>query len=106
MIMIMNTNTNNIIKVNIHVFNRFTNKNEIVKVSVKADSVMELCERLAGVDGRNLHYLLARPELFNETRCFFSCFTKAFKNYLAFEKEIGGSFSSNKYEYDGISLDK
>lgn len=104
--MIMNTNTNNIIKVNIHVFNRFTNKNEIVKVSVKADSVMELCERLAGVDGRNLHYLLARPELFNETRCFFSCFTKAFKNYLAFEKEIGGSFSSNKYEYDGISLDK
>ena len=106
MIMIMNTNTNNIIKVNIHVFNRFTNKNEIVKISVKADSVMELCERLAGVDGRNLHYLLARPELFNETRCFFSCFTKAFKNYLAFEKEIGGSFSSNKYEYDGISLDK
>src|SRR5574344_1148894 len=106
MIMIMNTNTNNIIKVNIHVFNRFTNKNEIVKVSVKADSVMELCERLAGVDGRNLHYLLARPELFNETRCFFSCFTKAFKNYLTFEKEIGGSFSSNKYEYDGISLDK
>lgn len=104
--MIINTNTNNIIKVNIHVFNRFTNKNEIVKVSVKADSVMELCERLAGVDGRNLHYLLARPELFNETRCFFSCFTKAFKNYLAFEKEIGGSFSSNKYEYDGISLDK
>ena len=102
----MNTNTNNIIKVNIHVFNRFTNKNEIVKVSVKADSVMELCERLAGVDGRNLHYLLARPELFNETRCFFSCFTKAFKNYLAFEKEIGGSFSSNKYGYDGISLDK
>lgn len=102
----MNTNTNNIIKVNIHVFNRFTNKNEIVKVSVKADSVMELCERLAGVDGRNLHYLLARPELFNETRCLFSCFTKAFKNYLAFEKEIGGSFSSNKYEYDGISLDK
>lgn len=102
----MNTNTNNIIKVNIHVFNRFTNKNEIVKVSVKADSVMELCERLAGVDGRNLHYLLARPELFNETRCFFSCFTKAFKNYLAFEREIGGSFSSNKYEYDGISLDK
>ena len=104
--MIMNTNTNNIIKVNIHVFNRFTNKNEIVKISVKADSVMELCERLAGVDGRNLHYLLARPELFNETRCFFSCFTKPFKNYLAFEKEIGGSFSSNKYEYDGISLDK
>ena len=104
--MIMNTNTNNIIKVNIHVFNRFTNKNEIVKVSVKADSVMELCERLAGVDGRNLHYLLARPELFNETRGFFSSFTKAFKNYLAFEKEIGGSFSSNKYEYDGISLDK
>lgn len=106
MIMIMNTNTNNIIKVNIHVFNRFTNKNEIVKVSVRANSVMELCERLAGVNGRNLHYLLARPELFNKTRYFFSCFTKEFKNYLAFEKEIGGSFSSNKYEYDGISLDK
>ena len=33
--MIMNTNTNNIIKVNIHVFNRFTNKNEIVKVAKK-----------------------------------------------------------------------
>lgn len=99
----MNTNTNNIIKVNIHVFNRFTNKNEIVKVSVKADSVMELCERLAGVDGRNLHYLLARPELFNETRCFFSCFTKAFKNYLVCEKEIG---PYHKFVYDGISLDK
>ena len=99
-------NTNNIITVNIHVFNKETNSKEIIKVSVKADSVMELCERLAGVNGRNLHYLLARPELFNETRCFFSCFTKAFKNYLAFEKEIGGSFSSNKYEYDGISLDK
>lgn len=105
--MIMIMNTNNIITVNIHVFNRFTNKNEIVKVSVKANSVMELCERLAGtVNGRNLHYLLDRPELFNRTRCFFSCFTKAFKNYLAFEKEIGGCFSSNKYEYDGISLDK
>ena len=104
--MIMIMNTNNIITVNIHVFNKETNSKEIIKVSVKADSVMELCERLAGVDGRNLHYLLARPELFNETRCFFSCFTKAFKNYLAFEKEIGGSFSSNKYEYDGISLDK
>ena len=107
MIIIMNTNTNNIIKVNIHVFNRFTNSKEIVKISVKADSVMELCERLAGsVNGRNLHYLLARPELFNRTRCFFPCFTKAFKNYLEFEKEIGGCFSSNKYEYDGISLDK
>ena len=76
----MNTNTNNIIKVNIHVLNKFTNKHEIVKVSVRANSVMELCERLAGVNGRNLHYLLARPELFNQTRYFFSCFTKAFKN--------------------------
>ena len=104
--MIMIMNTNNIITVNIHVFNKETNSQEIIKVSVKADSVMELCERLAGVNGRNLHYLLARPELFNETRGFFSSFTKAFKNYLAFEKEIGGSFSSNKYEYDGISLDK
>lgn len=65
------TNTNNIIKVNIHVFNKFTNKNEIVKVSVRANSVMELYERLAGVNGRILHYLLARPELFNETRYFF-----------------------------------
>lgn len=99
----MNTNTNNIIKLNIHVLNRFTNKNEIVKVSVEADNVMELCERLAGVNGRNLHYLLARPELFNRTRCFFSCFTKAFKNYLEYEKEIG---PSHRFEYDGISLDK
>lgn len=99
-------NTNNIIKVNIHVLNRFTNKKEIVKVSIRANSIMELCERLAGVNGRNLHYLLTRPELFNKTRGFFSSFTKAFKNYLASEKEIGGSFSSNKYEYDGISLDK
>ena len=103
---IMNTNTNNIIKVNIHVLNRFTNKKEIVKISIRANSVTELCERLAGVNGRNLHHLLVKPELFNETRGFFSCFTKAFKNYLAFEKEIGGSFSSNKYEYDEISLDK
>ena len=101
--MIMNTNTNNIIKVNIHVLNKFTNKHEIVKVSVKADSVMELCERLAGVDGRNLHYLLARPELFNQTRYFFSCFTKAFKNYLYYEMEMG---PTNRFEYDGISLDK
>ena len=104
--MIMIMNTNNIITVNIHVFNKETNSKEIVKVSVKADNVMELCNKLAGVNGRNLHYLLARPEFFNKTRGFFSCFTKAFKNYLAFEKEIGGSFSSNKYEYDGISLDK
>lgn len=63
MITIMNTNTNNIIKVNIHVLNKFTNKHEIVKVSVRANSVMELCERLAGVNGRNLHYPLARPGL-------------------------------------------
>ena len=105
--MIMIMNTNNIITVNIHVFNKETNSKDIVKVSVKADNVMELCNKLAGtVNGRNLHYLLARPEFFNRTRCFFSSFTKAFKNYLAFEKEIGGSFSSNKYEYDGISLDK
>ena len=104
--MIMIMNTNNIITVNIHVFNKETNSKEIVKVSVKADNVMELCNKLAGVNGRNLHYLLARPELFNKTRYFFSLFTKEFKNYLAFEKEIGGSFSSNKYEYDGISLDK
>ena len=102
--MIMIMNTNNIIKVNIHVFNRFTNKNEIVKVSVKADSVMELCERLAGtVNGRNLHYLLARPELFNKTRYFFSSFTKEFKNYLVCEKEIG---PCHRFVYDGISLDK
>lgn len=96
-------NTNNIIKVNIHVFNKFTNKNGIVKVSVRDNSVMELCERLAGVNGRNLHYLLARLELFNETRGFFSSFTKAFKNYLAFEKEMG---PCHRLEYDGISLDK
>ena len=49
MIMIMNTNTNNIIKVNIHVFNKFTNKKEIVKVSVRANSVMELCELRKGI---------------------------------------------------------
>ena len=104
--MIMIMNTNNIITVNIHVFNKETNSKDIVKISVKADNVMELCNKLAGVNGRNLHYLLDKPELFNRTRCFFSCFTKAFKNYLAFEKEIGGCFSSNKYEYDGISLDK
>lgn len=103
MIMIMNTNTNNIIKVNIHVLNKFTNKNEIVKVSVRANSVMELCERLAGVNGRNLHYLLVRPELFNRTRCFFSCFTKEFINYLYYEKEMG---PCHRLEYDGISLDK
>ena len=103
MIMIMNTNTNNIIKVNIHVLNRFTNKKEIVKVSTRANSVTELCERLAGVNGRNLHYLLARPELFNETRYFFSCFTKAFKNYLYYEKEMG---PCHRFEYDGIRLDK
>ena len=101
--MIMNTNTNNIIKVNIHVFNKFTNRKEIVKVSVRANSVMELCERLAGVNGRNLHYLLARPELFNETRYFFSCFTKEFKNYLVCEKEIG---LWHRFVYDGISIDK
>lgn len=103
MIMIMNINTNNIIKVNIHGFNRFTNKHEIVKVSVRANSVMELCERLAGVNGRNLHYLLARPELFNRTRCFFSCFTKEFINYLYYEREMG---PCHRLEYDGISLDK
>lgn len=98
-------NTNNIIKVNIYVFNRETNSTEIVKISVKADNVMELCQKLAGpVNGRNLHYLLARPELFNRTRCFYSCFTKAFKNYLAFEKEISGP--CDRFEYDGISLDK
>ena len=102
--MIMIMNTNNIIKVNIHVLNKFTNSKEIVKISVEANSIMELCERLAGtVNGRNLHYLLARPELFNRTRCFFSCFTKAFKNYLEFEKEIG---PCHRFEYDGISLDK
>lgn len=102
--MIMIMNTNNIIKVNIHVLNKFTNSKEIVKISVEANSIMELCEKLAGtVNGRNLHYLLARPELFNRTRCFFSCFTKAFKNYLEFEKEIG---PCHRFEYDGISLDK
>lgn len=101
--MIMIMNTNNIIKVNIHVLNKFTNKHEIVKVSVRANSVMELCERLAGVNGRNLHYLLARPELFNRTRYFFSCFTKEFKNYLYYEKEMG---PCHRFEYDGISLDK
>ena len=78
--MIMIMNTNNIIMVNIHVFNKETNSKDIVKVSVRANSVMELCERLAGVNGRNLHYLLARPELFNKTRYFFSSFTKEFKN--------------------------
>ena len=98
-------NTNNIIKVNIHVFNRFTNSKEIVKISVKANSVMELCQKLAGpVNRRNLHYLLARPELFDKTRYFFSCFSKAFKNYLEFEKEIGGP--CDRFVYDGISLDK
>ena len=102
--MIMIMNTNNIIKVNIHVLNKFTNSKEIVKISVKANSIMELCERLAGtVNGRNLHYLLARPELFNRTRYFFSCFTKAFKNYLEFEKEI---VPCHRFEYDGISLVK
>ena len=40
--MIMIMNTNNIITVNIHVFNRETNSKDIVKVSVKADNVMEL----------------------------------------------------------------
>lgn len=101
--MIMIMNTNNIIKVHIHVLNKFTNKHEIVKVSVRANSVMELCERLAGVNGRNLHYLLARPELFNRTRYFFSYFTKEFKNYLYYEKEMG---QCHRFEYDGISLDK
>ena len=101
--MIMIMNTNNIITVNIHVFNRETNGKEIVKVSVRANSVMELCERLAGVNGRNLHYLLARPELFNRTRYFFSCFTKAFQNYLYYEKEMG---PTHRFMYDGISLDK
>ena len=105
--MIMNTNTNNIIKVNIHVLDKCdNNKTKIVKVSVEANSVMELCEKLAGVNKGTLHFLLARPKLFNETRYFFSCFTKGFKNYLAFEKETGGHFSANRYEYDGISLDK
>ena len=101
--MIMIMNTNNIITVNIHVFNKETNSKDIVKISVKADNVMELCKKLAGVNGRNLHYLLARPELFNRTRCFFSCFTKAFKNYLVCEKEIG---PWHRFVYDGISLDK
>ena len=101
--MIMIMNTNNIIKVNIHVFNKFTNRKEIVKVSVKADNVMELCNKLAGVNGRKLHYLLARTELFNKTRYFFSSFTKEFKNYLVCEKEIG---PWHRFVYDGISLDK
>ena len=101
--MIMIMNTNNIITVNIHVFNRETNSKDIVKVSVRANSVMELCERLAGVNGRNLHYLLDRPELFNKTRYFFSSFTKEFKNYLVCEKEIG---LWHRFVYDGISLDK
>lgn len=96
-------NTINIIKVNIHVFNKFTNSKEIVKISVEANSIMELCKKLAGVNGRNLHYLLARPELFNRTKCFFSCFTKAFQNYLYYEKEMG---PCDRFEYDGISLDK
>ena len=101
--MIMIMNTNNIITVNIHVFNRETNGKEIVKVSVKADNVMELCNKLAGVNGRKLHYLLARPEFFNKTRYFFSSFTKEFKNYLVCEKEIG---LWHRFVYDGISLDK
>ena len=101
--MIMIMNTNNIITVNIHVFNRETNSKEIVKVSVKADNVMELCKKLAGVNGRNLHYLLSRPEFFNKTRYFFSSFTKEFKNYLVCEKEIG---QCHRFVYDGISLNK
>lgn len=97
-------NTNNIIKVNIHVFNVETSKTEIIKVSVIANSIMELCERIAGkVEGRHLHYLLARPELFKETSYLFPSFTKAFKNYLSSEKEIGVCC---KFEYIGISLDK
>lgn len=96
--MIMNTNTNNIIKVNIHVLNRFTNKHEIVKVSVRANSVMELCERLAGVNGRNLHYLLARPELFNQTRYFFSCFTKEFKITFIMKRKWAHAIDSNMME--------
>ena len=101
--MIMIMNTNNIITVNIHVFNKEINSKEIVKVSVKADNVMELCNKLAGANGRNLHYLLARPELFNRTRYFFSCFTKAFQNYLYYEMEMG---PTHRFMYDGISLDK
>ena len=101
--MIMIMNTKNIITVNIHVFNKETNNKEIVKVSVKADNIMELCKKLAGVDGRNLHYLLDRPELFNKTKYFFSYFTKSFKNYLVCEKEIG---PCHRFMYDGISLDK
>ena len=101
--MIMIMNTKNIITVNIHVFNKETNNKEIVKVSVKADNIMELCKKLAGVDGRNLHYLLDRPELFNKTKYFFSYFTKSFKNYLVCEKEIG---PCHRFVYDGISLDK
>ena len=101
--MIMIMNTTNIITVNIHVFNKETNNKEIVKVSVKADNIMELCKKLAGVDGRNLHYLLDRPELFNKTKYFFSCFTKSFKNYLVCEKEIG---QWHRFVYAGISLAK
>ena len=102
--MIMIMNTNNIITLNIHVFNKETNSKEIIKVSVEADNVMELCEKLAGtVNGRNLHYLLVRPEFFNKTRYFFSSFTKEFKNYLVCEKEIG---PWHRFVYDGISLDK
>ena len=101
--MIMIMNTNNIITVNIHVFNRETNSKDIVKVSVKADNVMELWNKLDGVNGRKLHYLLGRPELFNKIRCFFSCFTEEFKNYLVCEKEIG---LWHRFVYDRISLDK
>ena len=96
-------NTNNIITVNIHVFSKETNSKEIVKVSIKADNIMELCKKLAGVNGGNLHYLLAKPEFFNKTRYFFSSFTKEFKNYLVCEKEIG---PLHRFVYDGISLDK
>ena len=101
--MIMIMNTNNIITVNIHVFNKETNSKDIVKVSVKADNVMELCNKLAGVNGRNLHYLLDKTEFFNKTRYFFSSFTKEFKNYLVCEKEIS---PCHRFVYDGISLDK
>ena len=96
-------NTSNIIIVNIHIFNKETNSKEIVKVSAKADNVMELCNKLAGVNGRNLHYLISRPEFFNKTRYFFSSFTKEFKNYFVCEKEIG---PCHRFVYDGISLDK
>ena len=101
--MIMIMNTNNIITVNIHVFNKEINSKDIVKVSVKADNVMELCNKLAGLNGRKLHYLLGKPEFFNKTRYFFSSFTKEFKNYLVCEKEIG---PCHRFVYDGISLDK